>query len=312
MPELAKLNIYNQIDSNKRKTFFFITGFILFIVLLGWVIGLALEDPYTFPLIAFGLASFSAIGSYYFSDKMVLAIAGAKEIQKSDNPELYNIVDNLCIGAGLPQPKVYIIDDTAPNAFATGRDPKHAVVAVTVGLLQKLDKTELEAVIAHELTHVGNFDIRLMTIVAILAGTVVLLSDLFMRWSFWGGGRGRGRGRGDRESGQAQLILFVVAVVLMILAPIIAQLIKLAISRKREFLADAGAAMLTRHPEALARALEKLTADTEPLEVANKATAHMYIINPLKEYEGSSRGWFASMFMTHPSVEERVAALRAM
>src|SRR3989339_1039204 len=196
MPELAKLNIYDQIDSNKRKTFFFVFGFILFIVLLGWVIGLAFEDPYTFPLIAFGIAAFSAVISYYFSDKMVLAIAGAKEIKKSDNPELYNIVDNLCIGAGLPQPKVYIIDDTAPNAFATGRDPKHAVVAVTAGLLEKLDKSELEAVIAHELTHVGNFDIRLMTIVAILAGTVVLLSDLFLRWSFWGGS---GRKRGGRE-----------------------------------------------------------------------------------------------------------------
>ncbi|MFA6549365.1 MAG: M48 family metallopeptidase, partial [Candidatus Margulisiibacteriota bacterium] len=286
MPEFAKLNIYNQIDSNKRKTAFFIFGFILFIVLLGWVIGLAFEDPYAFPLIAFGIAAFSSVSGFYFSDKMVLAISGAKEIQKSDNPELYNIVDNLCIGAGLPPPKVYIIDDTAPNAFATGRDPKHAVVAVTVGLLQKLDKPELEAVIAHELTHVGNFDIRLMTIVAILAGTVVLLSDLFLRWSAWGGG---GK-REDREGGQAQLILFVVALILMILAPFIAQMIKLAISRKREFLADAGGAMLTRHPEALARALEKLSADKEPLEVANKATAHMYIVNPLKEYEGTSRG----------------------
>ena len=308
MPEFAKLNIYNQIDSNKRKTAFFIFGFILFIVLLGWVIGLAFEDPYAFPLIAFGIAAFSSVSSFYFSDKMVLAISGAKEIQKSDNPELYNIVDNLCIGAGLPPPKVYIIDDTAPNAFATGRDPKHAVVAVTVGLLQKLDKPELEAVIAHELTHVGNFDIRLMTIVAILAGTVVLLSDLFLRWSAWGGG---GK-REDREGGQAQLILFVVALILMILAPFIAQMIKLAISRKREFLADAGGAMLTRHPEALARALEKLSADKEPLEVANKATAHMYIVNPLKEYEGTSRGWLSSMFLTHPPIEERVAALRAM
>jgi heat shock protein HtpX len=307
MPEFAKLNIYNQIDSNKRKTIFFIIGFILFIVFLGWVIGLAFEDPYAFPLIAFGIAAFSAVTSFYFSDKMVLAISGAKEIQKSDNPDLYNIVDNLCIGAGLPPPKVYIIDDTAPNAFATGRDPKHAVVAVTTGLLQKLDKPELEAVIAHELSHIGNFDIRLMTIVAILAGTVVLLSDLCLRWSAWGGGK-----REDKEGGQAQLILFVVALVLMILAPLIAQMIKLAISRKREFLADAGSAMLTRHPEALARALEKLSSDKEPLEVANKATAHMYIVNPLKEYEGTSRGWMAALFLTHPPVEERIAALRAM
>ncbi|MFH1361498.1 MAG: M48 family metallopeptidase [bacterium] len=309
MPELAKLNIYDQIDSNKRKTFFFILGFILFIVLIGWVMGLAFDDPYTFPLIAGVIAFASAIGSYYYSDKMVLAISGAKEIKKSDNPGLYSLVDNLCIGAGLPQPKVYIIDDTAPNAFATGRDPKHAVVAVTTGLLQKLDKPELEAVIAHELTHIGNYDIRLMTIVAILAGTVVLMSDLFMRWTWWGG---RGRRRDSKGSGQLQLIMFILAIVLAILSPIVAQLIKLAISRKREFLADAGAAMITRHPEALASALEKLTADPEPLEVANKATAHLYIINPLKEHAGSSRAWFAKMFMTHPPLRERVAALRAM
>jgi len=309
MAELAKLNIYDQIDSNKRKTFFFILFFILFIVFLGWIMGFAFEDQLTFLVIASAIAIFSSVGSYYFSDKMVLAISGAKEIQKSDNPELYNIVDNLCIGAELPGPKIYIIDDSAPNAFATGRDPRHAVVAVTTGLLQKMDKPELEAVIAHELSHIGNYDIRLMTIVAILAGTVVLLSDLFMRWSFFGG---RGRQREGRNSGQAQLIIFVIAIVLAILSPIIAQLIKLAISRKREYLADAGSAMITRNPEALARALEKLTADTEPLEAANKATAHMYIINPLKEYEGSSRGWFAGMFMTHPPVEERVAALRAM
>jgi len=310
MVELAKLNIYDQIDSNKRKTFFFIFGFILFVAFLGWIMGLAFEDQFTFLIMASAIAIFSSVGSYYFSDKMVLAISGAKEIKKSDNPALYNIVDNLCIGAGLPGPKIYIIDDTAPNAFATGRDPQHAVVAVTTGLLQKLDKPELEAVIAHELSHIGNYDIRLMTIVAILAGTVVLLSDLFLRWSFWGGGRGRRRD--SKGGGQAQLIIFILAIVLAILSPIIAQLIKLAISRKREFLADAGSAMITRHPEALASALEKLTRDTEPLEAANKATAHMYIINPLKEHEGSNRAWFASMFMTHPPISERVAALRKM
>lgn len=309
MAEVSRLSIYTQIDSNKRKTFFFIFGFILLIVLLGWIIGLALDEPYLFPAIAFVIASVSAVSSYYFSDKMVLAISGAREIKKSDNPELYNIVDNLCIGAGLPMPKLYEIDDTAPNAFATGRDPNHAVVAVTKGLLQKLDKPELEGVIAHELSHIGNYDIRLMTIVAILAGTVVLLSDLFLRWTWWGGRGGR---REERGGGQIQLIIFVVAVALAILSPLIAQLIKFAISRKREFLADATGAMITRYPEGLARALEKLAADTEPLEVANKATAHMYIINPLKEHEGTSRGWFAKMFMTHPPIEERVAALRAM
>lgn len=307
MAEVARLNIYTQIDSNKIKTFFFIFGFVLLIVLLGWVIGLALDEPYLFPAIAFVIALVSAVSSYYFSDKMVLAISSAREIKKSDNPELYNIVDNLCIGAGLPMPRLYEVDDTAPNAFATGRDPKHAVVAVTKGLLQKLDKPELEGVIAHELSHIGNYDIRLMTIVAILAGSAVLMSDLFLRWTWWGG-----RKRETKGGGQIQLIIFLIAIALALLSPLIAQLIKLAISRKREFLADANGAMITRYPEGLARALEKLTADSEPLEVANKATAHMYIINPLKEHEGTSRGWFAKAFMTHPPIEERVAALRAM
>lgn len=309
MAELAKLNIYDQIDSNRRKTFVFMFGFVLFIVLLAGVIGYALNEPYLIPLIAFTVAIVMAWTSYFYSDKMVLAISRAKEVKKSDDPELYNLIDNLCIGAGLPQPKIYIIDDSAPNAFATGRDPKHAVVAVTTGLLQKLDKRELQGVVAHELTHIGNYDIRLMTIVAILAGTVVLMSDLFLRWTWFGG---RGRSRSNRGGGQIQLIMFVVAIVLAVLSPFIAQIIKLAISRKREYLADAGGAMITRDPEGLASALEKLTKDTEPLEVANKATAHMYIINPLKEHEGTTRGWFSSMFMTHPPIEERVAKLRAM
>lgn len=309
MPEFSKINIYDQIDANRRKTFFFILFFVLFIIFLGWIIGYALNEPYLFPAIAFVIAAVSAGTSYYCSDKMVLAISRAREVKKSDDPDLYNLVDNLCIGAGLPQPKIYIIDDTAPNAFATGRDPRHAVVAVTTGLLQKLDKRELQGVIAHELTHIGNYDIRLMTIVAILAGTVVLLSDLFLRWTWFGG---RGRSRSGRGGGQAQLVIFALAIVLAILSPLIAQIIKLAISRKREYLADAGGAMITRDPEGLAMALEKLTADKEPLEAANKATAHMYIINPLKEHEGTSRGWFSSMFLTHPPIEERVAKLRAM
>ena len=309
MAELARLNIYDQIDSNRRTTFVFILGFILFIIFLGWVIGYALNQPYLFPAIAFTIAAVMAGTSYFYSDKMVLAISKAKEVKKSDDPDLYNLIDNLCIGAGLPQPKIYVIDDSAPNAFATGRDPKHAVVAVTTGLLKKLDKRELQGVVAHELTHIGNYDIRLMTIVAILAGTVVLLSDLFLRWTWFGG---RGRSRSDKGGGQLQMVMFVIAIVLAILSPFIAQVIKLAISRKREYLADAGGAMITRDPEGLASALEKLTADTEPLEAANKATAHMYIINPLKEHEGTQRGWFSSMFLTHPPIEERIAKLRAM
>lgn len=306
----AKLSIYSQVDSNRRKSFFFILGFILVIMGLGWFFGYVTDSGYTVLIIAAATAILSSIFTYYYSDKMVLAISGAHEIKKEDDPDLYRTVENLCIGAGLPLPKIYIIDDTAPNAFATGRDPKHAVVAVTKGLLMKLDKPELEGVIAHELSHIGNYDIRLMTVVAILAGTLVLLSDLFLRWTFWGGG---GKRRGDSKGGgQLQLILFMIAIALALLSPLIATLIKLAISRKREFLADANGALITRYPEGLARALIKLTKDTEPLEVANKATAHMYIINPLKEHEGTSRGLFANMFLTHPPIEERVAALRSM
>jgi heat shock protein HtpX len=308
MTEFAKVNIYNQIGANKWKSFAFIFGFIIFVLFLGWLLGTAFNDAYSILLIAAAFALCSSVGSYYFSDKLVLGISGAKEIVKSDNPDLYNLVDNLCIGAGLPPPKIYIIEDSAPNAFATGRDPRHAVVAVTTGLLQKLDKPELEGVIAHELSHIGNYDIRLMTIVAVLAGTVVMMSDLFLRWSWWGGGRERE----EKEGNQLQLIIFIVAIILVMLSPIIAQLIKMAISRKREFMADANGALITRYPEGLARALEKISADKEPLEVANKATAHLYIINPLKEHEGTARGWFAGLFMTHPPVEERIKALRAM
>jgi heat shock protein HtpX len=311
MPDLAARSIYTEVASNKRRSFFFIFLFVAFVIFLGWIFGMALDEEgsYLGIIIAFAIAFLSAFGSYYFSDQLVLAISGATEIQKKDNPDLYNLVDNLCIGAGLPLPKIYIIDDTAPNAFATGRDPKHAVIAVTKGLLQKLDKPELEGVLAHELSHIGNYDIRLMTLVAILAGTVVLLSDLFLRWTWWGGGR---KSDNDREGGQLQLIIFVAALVLALLSPLIATIIKLAISRKRELLADANAALLTRYPEGLARALEKLTKDTEPLEVANKATAHLYIVNPLKEHEGSARGWFAGMFETHPPLDERIKLLRAM
>ncbi|OGC24835.1 zinc metalloprotease HtpX [candidate division WOR-1 bacterium RIFOXYB2_FULL_37_13] len=304
------MNLYSQIDSNKRKTMIFIIGFILFITGLSWVIGMALDvGGSSFLAIAAIIAIIISVIAYYGSDKMVLAIAGAKEIKKSDNPELYRIVENLCIAAGLPQPKVYIIEDSAPNAFATGRDPNHAVVAVTSGLLDKLEKVELEGVIAHELSHIGNYDMRLMTIVSILAGTVVLLSDLFLRFTWWGG---RGRKSSREGNGQVQLIIFILAIILAILSPIIAQLIKLAISRKREFLADASSAMITRNPEGLARALLKISADTESLEVANKATAHMYIISPFKAVGENKVGWLTSLFSTHPPIAERVKALRGM
>ncbi|MBU0687823.1 MAG: zinc metalloprotease HtpX [Candidatus Margulisbacteria bacterium] len=306
----SKINIYDQIASNKRKTWIFLILFVLFIVLVGYVFGMAMSDDALGPMGVFGvIAIFFGIMGYFFSGNMVMAVSRAKQIKKEDNPELFRVVENMSIAAGIPQPKVYIIDDSAPNAFAAGRDPKHAMVAVTTGLLDKLERTELEGVIAHEISHIRNYDVKLMSLVAILAGTVALLSDIFLRWTFWGGGRRRSKSDGG---GQLQLIMFVVAIALALLAPLIAVIIKMEISRKREYLADASGAMLTRYPEGLARALEKISLDKEPLEAANKATAHMYIINPLKEFKGSPRGWFSGMFQTHPPVEERIAALRAM
>jgi heat shock protein HtpX len=223
-------------------------------------------------------------------------------VTKEGEPELYRIVENLCIGSGLPMPKVYVIEDSAPNAFATGRDPKHASVTVTRGLLDKLDKSETEGVIAHEMSHIGNYDIRFMTLVSVLVGSVILLSDWVLRGLWYGGGRRRGRGG-------ANPILLLIALVFIILSPIIAQLMQLALSRQREFLADATGAKLTRYPEGLASALEKIAADREPLEVANKATAHLYIYNPLRDYR---RSWLNNLFSTHPPIVERVKRLRAM
>lgn len=301
------MNIYDQISSNKRRTWFFLIAFVVLIAVLGYVIGAALDYGYGPLFIAGVIAIFMSIDSYYYSDKMVLAIAGAHEIKFEDNKELYRTVENLCIGAGIPQPKLYIIEDEAPNAFATGRDPKHAVVAVTRGLLNKLEKAELEGVIAHELSHIQNYDIRLMTIVSILAGMVLILSDLFLRWSFWGGGKRRDSGKGD---GRLQMIMLVLAIVLAILAPIFAQIIKMSISRKREFLADASAALITRYPEGLAKALEKISADPDPLDRASRATAHLYISSPKKE--PGKKSSLAGLFDTHPPIEERVKALRAM
>jgi heat shock protein HtpX len=298
--------MYNQIDSNKRKTVILIGAFLVFIIGIAWVFSRALDNPFIVP-VAVIFAIVMSISSYWYSDKITLFISGAKEVKHDENPELYHIVENLCITAGLPLPKIYIINDSAPNAFATGRDPQHAVICVTSGLLQKLKRTELEGVIAHELSHIGNYDIRLMTLIVVLVGIVALMSDFFLRWTWWGRG-----GRDSEKGGQIRLILFLAGIILAILSPVIATLIQLAISRKREFLADATGALLTRYPEGLARALDKISADPEPLEAANKATAHLYITNPLKEHKGKARGWFSSLFNTHPKVEERIAKLREM
>ena len=298
---------YENISKNKRESWLLIFIFLIIIIALGYAFSVRFNNPGIL-FIAVIFSTVSSFISYYFSDSITLAISGAREIDRQSNQELFRLVENLCITAGLPTPRIYIIDDTAPNAFATGRDPKHAVVCVTTGILQKLEKPELEGVIAHELSHIGNYDIRVMTLVVVLVGTITLLADWMLRASFFGGRR-----RSSDREGNIGQIMVIVGLILAVLSPIIATLIKLAISRKREFLADASGALLTRYPEGLARALEKISKDEEPLEAANKATAHMYIVNPLKEHEGkSSAGWFASMFNTHPPIEERIKRLREM
>jgi heat shock protein HtpX len=300
--------VYSEIGRNKRNTVFLITIFLVLVILLGWIFGQVFNLTWLLPMVVI-IAVFQAFASYWWSDKLALATAGAHQIQKKDNPELYRVVENLTIAGGLPMPRVYIIDDAAPNAFATGRDPQHAAVAVTSGLLAKLEKSELEGVVAHEMSHIGNYDIRLMAVVVVLVGVVVMLSDFFLRFSFWGG-MGGDDGGGDSDSGQLGVILMLVGIALAILSPIFASIIQLAVSRKREFLADADGALLSGYPEGLASALEKISKDTTPLKRANKATAHLYIASPLNDHKGTKRGWFAGLFDTHPPVEERIKRLR--
>ena len=298
--------IYDRIADNRRNTWLLLLTFVLlvggFVVAMGIILGL----PYPVaPIIVIPVIIF-ALFSYYSSTSITLAISRAHEVTKEEEPELFRTVENLCIGAGLPMPKVYVIEDGSPNAFATGRDPDHAVVCVTRGLLQKLDHLELEGVIAHELSHIGNYDIRLMTVVVVLVGVIALLADFMLRLTIWGAG-GRSNNR-ERGGGYVTLIIYAIAIIAIILTPIAAQLIKLALSRQREYLADASAAELTRYPEGLARALEEIAADTDPLEEANKATAHLYISNPLHEHSS----FLNNLFSTHPPIEERIAILRAM
>ncbi len=292
--------LYTHSDSNRRKTWALLAGFFVFVMIVGFIFSQALGDSMILYIaVIFSVAS--SFFSYWYSDKLVLAMSKAHEVKPENNRELYRLVENLCITAGLPVPKIYIINDSAPNAFATGRDPKHAVIAVTTGLLQKLDRSELEGVIAHELSHIGNRDILLATLVTVLVGFIVLLSDWFGRSMLFGGRRDNNKGGG---------VMIIVAIVLAILAPLFAYFMQFAISRKREFSADADGALLTRYPEGLARALEKISADQEPLEVANRATAHLYIASPFKGK--SKKGFFAKAFMTHPPIEERVKRLRGI
>lgn len=292
--------LYTQVDKNIRLTWLYIAGFLVFVIGVGYVFAQAMNNSGIL-VIAVVLSVIMSFASYWWSDKIVLAMSGAKEVTHESGREIYHIVENLCIAAGLPAPKIYIINDSAPNAFATGRDPEHGVICLTTGIIEKLEKRELEGVIAHELSHIGNRDILLSTVIVVLVGVVALLADWFRHFAFYGRRRSN-----DREGGQLQLIMIILAVVLSILAPIAAMLMQLAISRKREFLADADGALLTRYPEGLASALEKISADTEPLEAANRATAHLYIANPFKGKK------ISTLFMTHPPIDERIKALRGM
>lgn len=298
----STMNIYSNISANKWKTWLIMVLFVVFITTIAFVFGKALGYGGSFVGIALIVSGLMSLGSYYYSDKLVLATTSAREIQEVDNPELYHLVQNLAIGDGVPTPKVYIVNDPSPNAFATGRDPQHAVVCVTTGILQRLNKSELEGVIAHELSHVKNFDTRLMAVVAILVGFVAILANIFMR-SMWFGDR-------RDEEGRGQGLFLIIGIVFAILSPIVATLIQLAISRKREFLADASGALLTRYPEGLASALEKISSDPRPLRSATNATAHLFIVNPFKGKD--AKAWFSSLFNTHPPIEERIKILRSM
>ena len=294
--------LYTQVDKNVARTWILITVFLVFIIGLGYVFSYNLNNP-AILWFAVIFSSGTSFISYWYSDKIALSINRAREVKHEENPEFFHIVENLCITAGLPMPKIYIIEDSAPNAFATGRDKSHAAIAVTRGLLEKMNRTELEGVVSHELSHIGNRDILLSTVVVVLVGLVALLSHWFLRSSFWGSGR---RNRDSGEGGQIGAILALIGIILAILSPLIASLIQLAVSRKREFLADASGALLTRYPEGLASALEKIAADPAPLRAANQATAHLYIANPFKGKK------ITNLFLTHPPIEERIKILRGM
>jgi len=294
--------MYKQIESNKRRTIILIIIFVAIILFLGWFFGQLYNFGYSGLGIAVVISLLMTLASYYKGDKVALWTAGAKgPLEKQDNPYVFRMVENLCITAGVPLPKIYIIPEPAPNAFATGRDPEHASIALTTGIIESLENEELEGVIAHELSHIKNYDIRIMTIVIVLVGIVALLADFFIRFRLFGGRR-------DRESGQIGAVLMIAGIVLAILAPLFANLIQLAISRRREYLADASGSLLTRYPEGLARALEKISAYKKPMRHANSATAHLFIANPF----GSTKKFASNLFSTHPPIEERVKALRNM
>ncbi|OGM77011.1 zinc metalloprotease HtpX [Candidatus Woesebacteria bacterium RIFOXYD1_FULL_46_19] len=306
------INLYEAQAANRRKSALIMALFILFVTVSVYVISQAMGVYFGYEPGGLGVAGLALIisglitfVSYYASDKIVLSISGARPADRKRDYNFYTVAENLSLAAGIPKPKLYVIEDSAPNAFATGRDPKHAVVCATSGLLNKLTRTELEGVVAHELSHVKNYDTRLMSIVAVLVGMVALLADIFLRTSFRGG-------RSDRRGSQAATIFLLLGIIFAILSPIISRLIQLAVSRRREFFADSSSVAITRQPSGLISALKKIAADHEPLEAANKATAHLYIVNPFKEKGHGAVDWFAGLFNTHPPVSERIAALTKM
>ncbi len=309
---MPRTTFYSEQAANRRYSL--LLAFVVLLVLagLGFAIGYGvsgnLDTAYVVVLGAVFLSLLLTAGSYYGGDSLVLSASHAREVTAQQAPQLFNVVQEMAVAANVPMPRVYIIDDTAPNAFATGRDPKHASIAITTGLLQKLDREELQGVIGHEMSHVRNYDIRFTLLVAVLVGSIALLADVFLRFTFFGGGPRRG---GDREGGGGggiQIVLFVVAIVLAILAPIFARLVQLAVSRQREYLADASSVELTRNPAGLERALGKIASDKEVLEVANRATQHLYIVNPIKKFESRAQG----LFSTHPPIADRINRLRQL
>lgn len=303
---------YNQVSSNKTRTYLIIFLFIAFISFFFFIVGKVVGNSSSYFILGLVISIASGIGSYFYSDKLVLFMSGAHPASKERFFDLYTVVENMSIASGLPMPKVYYIEDPAPNAFATGRDPKHAVVCATTGLLEKLDRAELEGVIAHEMSHVKNYDILVMSVVSVLVGTIAYVSDWIMRSMLWGGLRSR-----DDEDRRSNNFLIFVFVILLVLSPIIATLIQLAISRKREYLADASGALLNRNPDALADALVKISSDPHILHTATNATAHLFISNPFqKKDKGNAQkgfvNWIAGLFSTHPPIEERIKILREM
>jgi len=307
-------NIYEVQSENKIKSAIIVALFLVFVFIAAYILTNAFGYYMGYQPGGFGffgmaliISGVSSFVSYYYSDKIVLGISGARRATPQEDKLFTQVVENLCIGAGLPKPTLYVIDDASPNAFATGRDPKHAVICATSGLLSKLNRSEMEGVFGHELTHIKSYDTRLMAVVAVMVGMVALLGDWFLRSMWWGGGRKRSNGEGDIGA-----VFLVLGIIFAILSPIIGTLIQLAISRRREFMADAGSVEITRQPEDLISALKKISADPEPLKSANKATAHLYIENPFKKEGHGKVGWFSGLFDTHPPTSERIKALQKM